>query len=960
MSWFKRDSPLRSSFRRRSSQIPPLQELDTNACFETFKIHWKQAWQIMNIESEPRKADDVTCVVNLLDQMIALLIQEMSSQKKTEINTIGHTDEATFVGPILDYLFLEKILDKIFVWSIKSGEFVNVMKLEQLKMYETLISHCQEYILFHKPFVRPLLQLLAVCGECSPVEVEKRFVVLLNTICVCITQNQNLLGMFFNVNSEPARFLIFSLLIPFVHREGAIGQQARDALLLCMALSGENESVGLYIAEHSNFCPVLATGLSGLYSVLPRKLPVMKGDWFHLTNEDVQEIPEVFIFMNSLEFCNAVVQVAHHVVKAQVVDYLYQGFLEPVIGPALHQTSTEEVIAATAYLQLFLRSITEPTIIKVFLKFIVMSNFEGHQILDTLVKRIESQSTLCTITLALFKTLLDFNCEDFMLELVLKYLIPCTHVMVSQRIRLRDVDVYSQTAEKLLSLVPTCFLTLPTSSLPSNMKHSERLSLGGSLRVKRHRRTTSTSSLASGDFHVNQRSCSGNNGINPMQLYYEEREHHETSYLDYLKEARECVLACTKASLKWTAPYNGLIPPPDASLMNPAKKHQSCTEVSRDSSVPSGQCDEKLIIIDNYYTDLNQTESSHQNGESSTLSHCLNTENIMCNLSSKSTVNGSSRNENEMNMENSIIELNVERSGDHMDNSALFKERHENKGQLSKYELIKIKKNQHLSNLCTFSDFQDNGTKSLLLGNRTKDSCKSSTSSPSSLESFESPDIGPFLNVLLTKLEMMLQNDVYTNLRLTEVLARLALYPQPLLRSFLLNHSLVFQPTVRSLLQVLGSLKPKVEACCTSISNFEELLLKCSKFFFAREERLLNDLVVREYRKETFNQQKDIQRGERRRSFTNFIFRRGSLRGEKERNVAIRPIFESLPATQGHRQAPEKPEGKLECLKMKNAVLCTVLFSEFLKELAAISQEHSVIQADPEFWTMDSMAYDNI
>lgn len=53
-----------------------------------------------------------------------------------------------------------------------------------------------------------------------------------------------------------SRFMIFSLLLPFVHREGGIGQQARDALLLCMALSASHTSVGQYIAQHSNFCPV--------------------------------------------------------------------------------------------------------------------------------------------------------------------------------------------------------------------------------------------------------------------------------------------------------------------------------------------------------------------------------------------------------------------------------------------------------------------------------------------------------------------------------------------------------------------------------------------------------------------------------------------------------------------------------------------------------------------------------
>ena len=50
--------------------------------------------------------------------------------------------------------------------------------------------------------------------------------------------------------------MIFSLLLPFIHREGGIGQQAKDALLLCMSLSSSHLAVGEYIARHSNFCPV--------------------------------------------------------------------------------------------------------------------------------------------------------------------------------------------------------------------------------------------------------------------------------------------------------------------------------------------------------------------------------------------------------------------------------------------------------------------------------------------------------------------------------------------------------------------------------------------------------------------------------------------------------------------------------------------------------------------------------
>jgi hypothetical protein len=48
----------------------------------------------------------------------------------------------------------------------------------------------------------------------------------------------------------------------------------------------------------------------------------------------------------------------------------------------------------------------------------------------------------------------------------------------------------------------------------------------------------------------------------------------------------------------------------------------------------------------------------------------------------------------------------------------------------------------------------------------------------------------------------MLQNSLHVNLLLTGILARLAHYSQPLLRSLLLNHSLVLETNVKSLFQV--------------------------------------------------------------------------------------------------------------------------------------------------------------
>ena len=64
------------------------------------------------------------------------------------------------------------------------------------------------------------------------------------------------------------------------------------------------------------------------------------------------------------------------------------------------------------------------------------------------------------------------------------------------------------------------------------------------------------------------------------------------------------------------------------------------------------------------------------------------------------------------------------------------------------------------------------------------------------------PDLGPFITTLFQKVERMHLNTFYVNLILTGVVSRLALYPQPLLRSFLLNYNMVLKPGVRSLFQV--------------------------------------------------------------------------------------------------------------------------------------------------------------
>ena len=48
----------------------------------------------------------------------------------------------------------------------------------------------------------------------------------------------------------------------------------------------------------------------------------------------------------------------------------------------------DEVIAATAYLDLCLRTIYDPGLLKIFLKFVLCTKVEGIDLLNTLINRI--------------------------------------------------------------------------------------------------------------------------------------------------------------------------------------------------------------------------------------------------------------------------------------------------------------------------------------------------------------------------------------------------------------------------------------------------------------------------------------------------------------------------------------------------------------------------------------------
>ncbi|XP_015784334.1 UPF0518 protein GH13096 isoform X2 [Tetranychus urticae] len=558
-----------------------LMPLDPSIMLATFKNHWYQTSHIMTTKTAtsngfnpqvPKSklitSDDISSVVNNIDQMIALLLREANNFKSTETNNANTGSFQPTTNSILDYFLKEKILTTIFNWGRDVGEFTNTMKLEQLKIYELLITQYNKTdCIFQPSVIKPLHKLLSTCSKTCPLEVEKRLVVLLNTICSCIGQNNHLLKLFFipdddhqtktnenctEVNSDikPAyfqdrkevesRFLVFSLLLSFVHREGIIGQQAREGLLQIMPISQTNEALSQYIANYSNLCPVMVTILSGLYSSLPRKLTSLN-DRIQIIEEDIHEKFELQIFLSALDFCNAVVQMSHPTIKKQMVDLIFQGFLVPVIGPALHEEmnipldilentskhsdTVQQIITTTAYLELCLRRVTEPDLLKIFLKFVCVEKFDENRILNTLIARIQATTKLSLITLVLIRTIIDLDCEDVILELLLRYLIDCKNIFDDKH----DNDCGSDTSLQFLNSVKKLFTLVPTFS---------QVSLRSSLNV--------------------------NNDPLSYQNQYEQKaistlSHVQTdyfaNYFNYLDEAHTAILSCKQKTHSWISKY---------------------------------------------------------------------------------------------------------------------------------------------------------------------------------------------------------------------------------------------------------------------------------------------------------------------------------------------------------------------------------------------------------------------
>lgn len=191
--------------------------------------------------------DDVSVVINHLDYLITLLLLEI--RQISGDNETKHTTDSTINtnGRCLEQLLSENLLDKLYEWGSNTGRlylfsnlinfsfhrpenkienlyrYLNVVRLEQLKLYSLLVQHFGKQLICAEPFLRPLLKLLrsfhtdiptpdvegiyfcSIAYEkkiilhnfCSLILFTGKLVSLLGQVCVVLMQNPHYVDLFF-------------------------------------------------------------------------------------------------------------------------------------------------------------------------------------------------------------------------------------------------------------------------------------------------------------------------------------------------------------------------------------------------------------------------------------------------------------------------------------------------------------------------------------------------------------------------------------------------------------------------------------------------------------------------------------------------------------------------------------------------------------------------------------------
>ncbi|CAH0731765.1 unnamed protein product, partial [Brenthis ino] len=958
MSWLRTTS--KTLARQLSRSLDPRHDYEPQACYNSFCKHWQQAHDIIQKSQPQHLHDDVLGVVNHLEQLTTLLVLEARAR---EINRMPAP------AACLEYLLSENLLDKLYEWAKCTGIYENAVRLEQLKLFGNLINHYSSQVIAAEPFLRPLLKLLqGFRNQIPPANLESQLVTVLNQLCVVLMQNMRLIDLFFLMtetqNGSQAEFIIGRLLLSSVHREGSAGSVARDAFLLCAKMSAKCPPLAHCLLA-GNACPILATGLSGLYSLLPR---AAAGAAPRLAPDDVNRVHKLTLFIDSLEFCNAVAQVAHPSIRKHLLDLLYQGFLVPVMGPALLQSECAEQATAMTYLELLLRCVSAGGLLRVVLHFLFSYEYDGVKVIDVLLGRLEGNSQLSLVTLCLMETLIDLNCEDVMIELIYKHLINGNHLMAVYRNKLTDPEPYREAAVSFLGLSPKCC----SRPVEKTKEWVDELALSGR-RVLDFKRDDDNRRMngVHGEIAMNNLVHEVNFDYgNPNETLYH-------NYHAYLCDARYEIVSRSIACVNWSFKYDSI---PKREANNNTKEMKEI-----DTQIPLREQDSLVSLCTSGYNTLKTSDTSEKEP------HSLNSLNELvenkvseknstgdeCKINEYDAIKSDSEKEHHSLgslsdvdhskvLETQCKENDKNKTSDEKELSSSFLNDVSNKEQ---NEVNETKDHDSLTSIGGSSEYDsfryrldDNEDEGFAEDSFRKNFAKNDVSSRDVREYDEVSTIrnwrasaesiiGPLLHRLLKKASNFLESDVATTCRVSSILGKLASLPTPLLTAMLLCPGSALQPNVPSLFQILSRLKEELDELTDGLENSSELVDKARVFLIQREMTLANSRAQTNDESQAHAQsprrdESPFRRAEsKRRSFSS------SLSNMFNRKTSLSPSQQNSQSLQSSMYNSNSPLQKRPIFTQEaywnqsitlRSVLNAVILDEWLKELSALCEEQAL------------------
>ncbi|KAL4002079.1 Retinoic acid induced 16-like family protein [Acanthocheilonema viteae] len=930
-----------------------------------FDRHWEAAEKLLENDEEI-DYEKVLTIFQHLNCTVQLLMMEANAQPESAI------------GPILDRHFTHQIMERVVDWAITTPHFLApTCQVNLIRLYEIVVgeSHTQNHcLLVHKPILLPLLKLLDWCKKSAekrnftPSNTDRHFVLLLNQICAKLAEDATLLHFFFDFDNDcDEQFLVFSLLTPYLYDFGEVGQLARDALLLILSASRRLKRIAAFIAVKSNFCPVVATGLSGCFSQLSRSVGSMlyiSDDWHKINADDIDSYSSLLDFHSSLIFCNAVIQVAHNYVVSQVITYVYHGFLLPVILPSLLQGGQDELISSTAYYHLCLDSVTETALIQTLVKLLLIESCEGNKkVLDVIVERISAGNRLSQVSLSLVRTLIDLRCEDIMFDLVFKYLMPCTFLQPNQTLHLKNQKYVRTAAQTLLTFIPEC--TYKSSALCSQetlhiyltecrnyvqqtadacfekwvWSYDGRIpSLLMPKLSSDDESTTNYNGTFVGHSSVRSSMASARNGLN---RYFVSRTAHITA--ESLRQHTPLPeLGEQESSSRSSFPYDIadsslVLDDEDDELIIPPLTPKSLVMMTSSSD-----------YFQFAYGELSETDAEAINPNTIGMSDAPS----QAVLDKGSLASTNAHCDTDIEMARSFVLRGWGRIEDMETFMALMDRVPASRIKHSLEENLALidSRIQYLEELKAETkplESESDGFKNDT-NNNNDDDYPVPLGQP--IECFDNQGVGPFLESILRSLENMLDNSLHVTLQTTSVLAALASYPQPLIAHYLFDQRMLLQPNVKNLFKVMDSLKTRIDAYASSLDGFDVLLERGIKFLRSRADR---------YEKAMENNRQYMLH---LRSSGDSLSRNGNTKGTNSSRGLLnrfRPFSSKRQhSTNGSahphefriytHKAMESRDVTLDHARAKQFVFAAIILSQFCQELAATVLQHSTVVPRPK------------